>query len=497
VLYKPGKENKVADALSRIRINILCPIPQKGRQLYLKRGYRNDKLFQSVMNTIHGGGESERFRIENGLLYYQMDEYSAWRLCIPKGKLRDEIIHDNHDAPIAGHPGIDKTYSNIARAYYWEGMGRDIKRHVQYCDACQRTKKSHLPDAGELRPLPIPHRPWSSVAMDLVGPFPMSANNNEMVLVVIDRLTKMAHFIPTVRQYTSKLLAELFLNYVFRYHGLPDTIVSDRDPKFTSQFWQALQKDLGVKLLMSTAAHPQTDGQSEATVKIIQKMLRPFTIQGMDWEELLPSLEFAYNNTVQSTTKQTPFFLNYGIHPTGPTRADTSNIPATEHFVNYILRLHEAARDAIQDAQLVQKRYSERYRSPAPRFKVGDWALLRRKKDALEKLGVIADGPFKVTRVGKNTVTLDFPKNSKAHPTVNISRAMYYFGDHLRKISDVPIDAAEPLYAVDKILAKETREHGKDYYLIHWKNYPSEDDSWEPAENLTPDLVTAWTNLHA
>ena len=114
-----------------------------------------------------------------------------------------------------------------------------------------------------------------------------------MILIVIDRLTKMARFIPTHSTVTSKGTADLFLREVFRHHGLPSNIVSDRDPRFTAKFWKALQKALGVQLLMSTAAHPQTDGQSEAAVKVIQKLLKPFVFQGQDWEELLPSLEFA------------------------------------------------------------------------------------------------------------------------------------------------------------------------------------------------------------
>ena len=475
ILYKPGKENVVADALSRIHINVLCPIPQSSKQKELKQAYKNDPL-RDIMKTIQGGGESKRFCIQNGLLYYRNDEYSDWRLCVPASKIREAILHDNHDSDIARHPGRMKTYSNVARAYYWFGMGKDLKKHVQECDACQRTKKSHLAPAGKLQSMPIPHRPWSSIGMDLLGPLPESSNGHIMIFVVVDRLTKMAHFIPTTHRYTSKIIANLFLKEVFRYHGIPDSIVSDRDPKFTSHFWKALQKALGIKMFMSTAEHPQTDGQSEATVKLIQKMLRPFTICGRDWEELLPSLEFAYNNTVQSSTKETPFYLNYGVHPTGPTHVDTSNVPTAEHFVDTLLRLHQAARDAMQDAQLVQERAANRHRSVAPKLQVNDWVLLQRKKDDCDKLGVIADGPFRVTKVLKNAVRLAFPANSKAHPVVNVSRVQYYFGPKPEEVTAPPTSATEPLYAVDKILAREIRK-GKPYYYIHWKNYPADDDS--------------------
>ena len=166
--------------------------------------------------------------------------------------------------------------------------------------------------------------------MDFLGPLPKSISGHDMILIVIDRLTKMARFIATYSTATSKSTAELFLQEVFRHHGLPSNIVSDRDPRFTAKFWKALQKALGIKLLMSTAAHPQTDGQAEATVKIIQKMLRPFVFQGQDWEQLLPTLEFAYNDTTQSTTGQTPFYLNYRHHPTRVTRHEPVDNPHTE-----------------------------------------------------------------------------------------------------------------------------------------------------------------------
>jgi hypothetical protein len=494
ILYKPGKENHVADALSRIQINILCPIPQKSLQAQIWRHYRTDGSIFPLYKTIQDGRESERFKIDKQLLYYRNDETSDWRLCLPNCQIRDDIIHDNHDARIAGHPGIIKTYSNIARAYYWPGMAKDIRTHVQECDACQRTKRSTQPPPGELQPMPIPAAPWSSIGMDFLGPVPMSKNGNEIILVVVDRLTKMAHFIPTIRKFTSQIVADLFIKHVFRHHGLPESIVSDRDSKFTSHFWKALHKELGVKMLMSTAEHPQTDGQSEAMVKVIQKMLRPFTICGDDWEELLPTLEFAYNDTVQATTQQTPFFLNYGRNPVGARRADTSNVPNAEYFVDFLLQLQQAARDAIQDAQLIQARHADSHRIPAPHLNPGDWVLLKRKKNQEDKLGLSHDGPFKVLEMrGPNAVKLDFPKNSLAHPTVNIARIRKYFGKPPDAIAyRLPTSlGTENVYAVDKVLNKRVK-NGKTSYLIHWKNYPAEDDKWEPASNLTQAAIDSW-----
>ena len=491
ILYKPGKQNVVADALSRVQINLLCPLPTRSIRTQVINGYKNSPLRNLIKEVESREEPTNRYTIEDNLLYYRTDEFGPWRLCLPDIPYRKTVIHNNHDLVIAGHPGYTKTYAKIARAYYWPNMGSDIRKHVKECDSCQRTKSANHPPAGILRPLPIPSRAWESIAMDFVGPLPKSASGHDMILVIIDRLTKMARFIATYSTTTSKNIAELFLQEVFRHHGLPLSIVSDRDPRFTAKFWQALQKALGVKLLMSTAEHPQTDGQAEATVKTIQKMLRPFVFQGQDWKELLPTLEFAYNDTIQSSTGQTPFYINYGYHPTGVTRHESVNNPHAEDQVQYLLRLQEAARDAINDAQQVQRRNADKKRIAATIIKEGDWVLLKRKECDKRKLAPIADGPFLVTKVGTNTVTLKFPSNSRAHPIVNISRVQLYFGPRPKLTTAPPDDDAGHEYEVDKVLGHQWK-NGKEYYYIHWKGYPAEDDSWEPRENLSPETIIVW-----
>ena len=492
ILYKPGKENVVADALSRIHISAISTVPNNIRKLILD-GYKKEP-FGSLIKEVEGKkGTYIRYTVENKLLYYRTDEYQEWRLCLPDIKYRETIIHENHDLAIAGHPGFVQTYNKIARSYYWPGMSKDIRKHTKECDICQRTKNTTQPPSGELNPLPISSRPWQSVGIDYLMPIPESKNGNNAIIIVVDRLTKMAHFIPTQNTVTAKETAELFLQHIFRYHGLPDNIVSDRDPRFTSHFWKSLHKILGIKLLMSTAEHPQTDGQSEATVKIIQKLIRPFAFQEQDWETLLPSLEFAYNDTQQSTIGQTPFYLNYGYHPKGTYRQADTNNPHAEDHIQYLIRLQEAARDAINDAQLVQSRYANRHRVEPPLMKVDDWVLLRRKKADRTKLAPIADGPFQILKIGTNNVTLKFPRNSSAHPVVNISRVQLYFGPRPKLFTEPPKNDTEHDYPVEKVMGHKVID-GVDHYYIHWKGYPAEDDSWEPITNLAPGTLKLWEN---
>ena len=236
ILYKPGKKNVVADALSRVQINVLCPPSTRSLRAQVIKGYKNSSLGNLIKKVKRREESTKRYTIENELLYYRTDEYEPWRLCLPDISYREAVIHDNHDLTITEHLEYIKTYFRIARAYYWPNMHKDIRRHLQECDACQRTKPSNRAPAGKLRPLPIPARPWESIGMDWLRPLPKSASEKNMILIAVDRLTKMTRFIPTHSAVTSKQAADLFLREVFRHHGLSSNIVSDRDFRFTAKF---------------------------------------------------------------------------------------------------------------------------------------------------------------------------------------------------------------------------------------------------------------------
>ena len=184
-------------------------------------------------------------------------------MCILKGPLRTQILHDHHDTPMAGHQGIKRTYAAIHKLFYWPRMNNDVRDYVKSCDSCQRIKTSQQVPAGLLQPLPIPKQPWEQVSMDFITQLPPTKAGWDAIVVFVDTFSKMVHLVPTKTTASAPETAHLFFNNIIKLHGLPKSIVSDRDAKFTSKFWKTLFQTMGIKLAMSTAFHPQTDGQTE------------------------------------------------------------------------------------------------------------------------------------------------------------------------------------------------------------------------------------------
>ena len=216
-------------------------------------------------------------------------------LCIPKfSDLRLLLLHDVHNAAIAGHLGFDKTYTTLRRLAYWPMMSVDVRNYVASCSSCQRNKAVRRLPAGLLHPLEVPEQRWDTVTMDFVVKLPMTARKHDAITVFVDKVSKQVHFAPSRTTDTATDVANCFFSNIFRLHGLPLTIVSDRDTKFTSTFWRRLQERLGTKLAMSSSFHPQMDGQSERAIQTLKTMLRALVNHKQDdWDLYLPAAEFA------------------------------------------------------------------------------------------------------------------------------------------------------------------------------------------------------------
>lgn len=264
--YKMGSANKVADALSRrdedepkdttiLELSVSFPIMTFLEELRLE----NKKIDELVQ--LHAKFEDRQlgpdFAVREGLLMYKNHFYLS-----PQSSLRQRILSECHSSPMAGHGGIKKILVRISANFYWPGLCKDVERFVSECVVCQQVKSSTQPPAGLIQPLPVPNHVWEDISMDFVTGHP-NFRGNTVIYVVVDRLSKYAHFAMLPTQYTTAKVASVFVEMVVKLHGFPKTIVSDQDSVFLSQFWTEMFALSGTTLLHSSAYYPQTDGQTE------------------------------------------------------------------------------------------------------------------------------------------------------------------------------------------------------------------------------------------
>jgi hypothetical protein len=226
-----------------------------------------------------------------------------------------------HNAPYAGHPGYHKTVTAIKSQYFWPGMKREIAGYIARCMECQKVITEHRHPTGLLQPLLIPEWKWEVVTMDFITGLPRTRKLHDSIMVVVDKLTKAAHFIPLKTTHKAADVVDIFMKEVARLHEIPKMIVSDRDPKFTSNFWKGLFKGFGMNLNFSTSYHPESDGQTERVNRVIEDMLRMYVMdKPSKWEDYLHSVEFTYNNGYQASLKMSPFEALYSRRCNTPIR---------------------------------------------------------------------------------------------------------------------------------------------------------------------------------
>lgn len=435
-----------------------------------------------------------RFQFRDGLLYYE------GLLYVPEGPCRLRVLQSRHDFPAAGHFGFNKTMELISRDFWWPQMWKSVKEYVTTCDICSRSKIPRHRPYGLLHPLPIPEKPWSSISMDFIVDLPPSAGFDS-IFVVVDRLTKMAHFVPCNKTVTGEETAKLFLDNIYRHHGLPDDIISDRGTQFTSNFWQSLFKILKVEIKLSSAYHPQTDGQTERVNQVLEQYLRCTINYHQDnWVDLLSLAEFAYNNTFQDSIRQTPFYANYGYHPRfDQFNFNTTRSPAAEDLANHLSKIHQEMKTKLVDAQERYKKNADKSRKQPPPIQIGDqvWLLRRNLKThrPSDKLDYRRLGPFLVTKqVNEVAYRLELPTSMKIHPVFHVSLLEPYKESTIPGRLQVPpppieIDGEEE-FEVSEILDSRINRR-KLEYLVHWQGYEVSERTWEPAANLSnaPEMI--------
>ena len=413
---------------------------------------------------------------------------------VPEARdLRMEIVRLHHDIPIPGHPGIEKTLELMQCSYTWPGMPALVKDYISRCDCCARFKGSNQAPPGKLKPLNTPPGPWKEISADFITDLPES-EGFDSILVVVDQFSKEVEFIPCIKSTSALDTAKLYLRHVWKHHGLPTGIVSDRGPQFASQVMKDICKRLGIQSRLSTAYHPQTDRQTERINRDLQQYLRIFTSEKQnEWVSWLPLTQISYNAKKQLSTEKSLFEVTRSYQPRMGFEQRTTKAPAAEELTKQMERTLEQTKENIEKAKTRMKRQADRHRSQAPDYEIGDKVWLSTENLKLtrvsKKLTEQWLGPYDITkRIGDNALELRLLRSMKIHPVVNISRVKPYKecleGQPTFKPGPVQVtEDREIEFEVESIV--DSRWKGRRLeYLVHWKGYSDEDHTWEPKGNL-------------
>ena len=530
IRYRPGKNNTLADALSRqeavvkdqgdakkrFREQTLLPRECLDSEILTELGEREQEVIVSIDQDLElmdkllqenrtdpklesyrekAKSENDDWTLEDGLVLYRS------RLLVPENDdLKVRLVDEAHKQPSTAHPGKAKTKELIKARYYWPKMDEYIDRYVRNCHTCRRFHTPKDLPPGLLNPLPIPERPWQHISMDFRS-FPKDKYGFDNVLVFVDRLTKRPISVPCHKNIDARGTACLFLTHVYRHKGAPLTIVSDRGSQFISDFWDEFCSLIGTKLKLSTAAHPETDGQTEIVNQYTAQRLRPYVDYFQDnWSELLPVMDFAAACLPHDSTGLSPLFVECGYEPRLSIDWTQSKDPVSvkekinredaQKLVKRLETIWGLAKGSIQQAQERQKKQADRHRREID-FGVGDkvWVTTKewRTGRPSKKLDSQMEGPYRVLEKVGNAYRLELPPAIKVHPVIATSR--------LRKAADDPVPGQHPEppppievngeaeWEVERILASRLLRKRTLQYKAKWIGYDT-DPEWYNAENF-------------
>lgn len=460
ITYRPGKQNDKADALTRMpgstppgkedirqqhqnrtiltpdRLDLDCvdqATPLKPSSFYgrVQEANRQSVECNEARQALAEGKPTSNGVKLAGCINTDGLIFKGNALWVPsEDQWITDVIRECHDPPVCGHPGIRRTMELVKRHYYWYGMKASIERYIANCYSCHRSKAPRDKANGLLVPLPIPEQRWKDISLDFITGLPMS-NGQNAILAIVDRLSKERHYVPCLAHdegTSAEETAMMLLTWVFRLHGLPETIVSDRGPQFVSTVWKSLCKRLGISSNLSTAFHPQTDGQTERANQDVERQLRTYcNYMQDDWTNWLPIAEFADNNLESSSTKLTPFYANKGYHPRMNFSPDSTKYASTrerlqaakaEDISNKMDEVLEHMKENLRVSRTSMETFANRKRKNTS-YEVGDRVFLSSKNITTvrpsKKLDDKMLGPFTITKKVGLSYQLELPVTMKVH----------------------------------------------------------------------------------
>lgn len=553
VMYQTGKQNSKADALTRMsdakptsptdeRVQNRCQTILTPDRLAICAFSGKDEeskiggptqIYERILDANKSDSDLHELRqallageklvgttrlknavIKEGVLYRDT------RLWVPDSFIT-ELVKHAHDLPASGHPGRDRTLALIDRYYYWPGARSDITRYVANCHTCLRTKPSHRLPNGLLHPNSVPEQRWKDLAADFITGLPMSEGKNA-ILTVICRMSKERHYIPCTANdegTTAEEMAHLFSWNVWRLHGLPSSLVSDRGPQFISTMWQSLCKRLGISVNISTSHHPETDGQSERANQDIETSLRAYVNHFQDdWVSHIPDLEFAHNNAVNASIEMSPFFVNKGFHPRMSFSPDDTDYETTrarlqadraKSIANLMEENLQLARANMKHAQEQMCKYANKHRHNET-FGVGDEVLVDARHITTDRPAKKLDdkrlGPYKIIEAYEHSnFKLDLPASMRCFNKFHASKLTHHPDPDYLPLPGQKNDPPGPVvvgdndeYELDEILASR-RQYGRLQYRVKWSGW-DKDLVWYNADGNeftnAQDVVNEYHRLY-